>query len=73
MGLNNFRNAWAMRVLLSTEHHKFNVDSKNGKKMLQNIYSSSDNLISIVSSNSDYYFGNTGSSQSTCHQTDLKS
>ena len=36
-----------MRVLFSTEHGKFNVDSKNGKKMLQNIHGFSHNLISI--------------------------
>ena len=36
-----------MRVLVPTEHGKFNVDSKNGKKMRQNIYDFSDNLISI--------------------------
>ena len=36
-----------MRVLFSTEHGKFNVDSKNGKKMQQNIYGFSDNLIAI--------------------------
>ena len=27
-----------MRVLLPTEHGKFNLDSKNGKKIQQNIY-----------------------------------
>ena len=36
-----------MRVLFPTQHGKFNVDSKHGKKMQQNIYGFSDNLISI--------------------------
>ena len=36
-----------MRVLFSTESGKFNVDSKMGKKMQQNIYGFSENLISI--------------------------
>ena len=36
-----------MSVLFATEHGKFNLDSKNGKKMQQNIYAFSDNLISI--------------------------
>ena len=36
-----------MRVLFATEHGKFNGDSKNGKKISQNIYGFSDNLISI--------------------------
>ena len=36
-----------MRVLFSTEHGKFNVDFKNGKKMRQNVYGLSNNLISI--------------------------
>ena len=46
-GLNNFRNIWAMSVLFSTEHGKFNVDRKNGKKNRENIYGFSENLISI--------------------------
>ena len=37
-----------MRGLFATEHGKFNVDFKNGKKMQQNINRFSDNLISIV-------------------------
>ena len=36
-----------MRVLFGTENRKFNVDFKNGKKMPENIYGCSDNLISI--------------------------
>ena len=36
-----------MRVLFATEHGKFNADFRNVKKMLQNFYGSSDNLISI--------------------------
>ena len=36
-----------MRVLFPTKHGKFNVDSKNGKKMSQNIYGFPDNLNSI--------------------------
>ena len=36
-----------MRVLFETEHGKFNVDSKNVKKMQQNIYGFSYNLILI--------------------------
>ena len=36
-----------MSVLFSTEHGKFNVDIKNGKKLRRNIYGFSDNLISI--------------------------
>ena len=36
-----------MRVLLSKEYGKFNVHSKNGKKMQQNIYGFSDNFDSI--------------------------
>ena len=36
-----------MRVLYTTDHGKFNVDSKNVKKMQQNIYGFSDNLFSI--------------------------
>ena len=36
-----------MRVLFATDHGEFNVRSKNGKKMQQNIYGFSDNLISI--------------------------
>ena len=34
-----------MSVLFSTEHGKFNVDFKNGKKMMLNIYVFADNLI----------------------------
>ena len=36
-----------MRVLFSTEHGKFNVHSKNVKKVQQNVYVFSDNFISI--------------------------
>ena len=36
-----------MSALFSTEHGKFNVDAKNGKKTQQNIYGFSDNLIFI--------------------------
>ena len=36
-----------MKVPFATEHGKFNVDSKNGRKMHQNIYGFSDHLISI--------------------------
>ena len=37
-----------MRVFFVTEHGKFNGASKNGKKIQQNIYGFSDNLISIA-------------------------
>ena len=36
-----------MRVLFATEHGKFNVHSKDGKKMLEKFYGFSDNFISI--------------------------
>ena len=37
-----------MRVLFATEHGKFNVHSKNGKKMQPNVYGFSYNFISIA-------------------------
>ena len=55
------------------EHPKFNVAIKSGKKMRQNIYGFSEELIKLVSENSLYYFGNTRSSQSTCYQANLRS
>ena len=36
-----------MSVLLATEHGKFNVDFKNGKKFQQNNFGFLDNLFSI--------------------------
>ena len=36
-----------MRVLFATENGKFNVDLQNGKKMRQNVYGFSNNLISV--------------------------
>ena len=36
-----------MSVLFTTEHGKFNIDFKKGKKMPRNIFGFLDNLISI--------------------------
>ena len=36
-----------MGVLFAIEHGKFNVESKNGKKIQQNICGFSDNLIAL--------------------------
>ena len=36
-----------MRILFESEHGKFNVHSKNGKKMWQNVYGFSYNMFSI--------------------------
>ena len=72
-GLNNFRNTWTMRVLFSTEHGKFNLASKSEKKFGKTFMVFQIISFQLVSVNFVKYFGNTGSSQSTCYQTDLKS
>ena len=44
LGVNNFRNIRAMRLVFFSKHWKFNSDSKNIKKMQQKIYGFLDNL-----------------------------
>ena len=46
-GLNNLRNTWTISFLSFSEHGKFNVDSRKGKKIQENIYGFSEELIRI--------------------------